>query len=86
MTIKERKKKIEEQIKQRQEEINNLVEEYNRLQELEFEESEEYIKIVCLGCSGRGYIKDNKELRSCQYCKGKGYLWAKKWSGQNGIN
>jgi len=45
-----------------------------------YELDNEYIKVICPGCGGIGYMKieDNKK-RVCQICQGKEYTWMKKY-------
>ena len=59
------------EIDKHQKQLESLMEEYYSM-------SKDYVKIVCLGCSGIGYIEDEKKTKHrCPACKGKQFIWAK---------
>lgn len=41
------------------------------------------VRIVCPECLGVSFVKgkDGKKKHVCELCKGKGWVWAKRWVG-----
>ena len=59
-----------------------LTEKYNELLEEYYRYSPDMVAIVCFGCNGEGWIQQEEKKITCRFCKGKGYIWGKKWTGK----
>ena len=59
---------------------NDLQNKLIGLEEMFLSMDKSFVKVECFnpGCFGTGYIRgEDKKLRECQLCSGKGYKWMK---------
>ena len=87
-TVDDVQKDIDRYTQQR----NEVVQELQRIETIimnlnnEYcDKSEEFVKILCLSCGGKGYIKQDDKKVVCNNeqlpflsCNGKGYIWMRK--------
>lgn len=60
-------------------EIEEMHERYNELEEMKYELDDSFIKINCPQCKATGMVKEQNKKTICPTCRGKKYIWAKKY-------
>lgn len=92
--MKKTKEDMEDDINTLIRKRNTSILELNEIQKLIEEKTEQYyilsddmVRVVCINCQGMGYGKDGEKKVICQVCKGKQYMWLKKFKeDENGNN
>lgn len=78
------KEEIEKLIQERDSlalKINNLNGKIDLKTDEYFESSDNYVKIKCPNCGGRGYVQNQETGKKivCKGCNTKGYIWLEKF-------
>ena len=85
-----RREELEKKLDELRGEYEKLINEMMKLQG-EIEETMDklnsldssMVRIVCPECLGMSFVKDEhgRKKHVCKLCKGKGWVWAKRWVG-----
>lgn len=71
---------IQLQIEKLEDELMELYKELDNIEEEEKLKTNDYVKVYCPNCGGKGTMRNESgKLEMCYFCNGKGYAVLKLW-------
>ena len=73
--LNKRLKDLSEERNKYIEKLNSLQKEFEEVTEMYYSQNDSYVRVICVGCGGKGYIEENDKKILCRVCSGKNYNW-----------